>query len=68
MYWMSNVPQHCDLCDSTIKTVFVDGKTKSGPWGCLCSACHRAHGYGLGTGLGQEYKKQKDGRWKKTQG
>ena len=58
--WLSPPPRQCDLCHSPITDVFVDGKTRSGPWGALCPRCHRAHGLGLGTGRGQKYKLTRD--------
>lgn len=57
--WLGVVPKVCDLCHRTLGTVFVDGKTKSGPWGIMCPSCHKYHGYGLGVGKGQKYRKTK---------
>ena len=31
----------------------VDGKTRMGPWACMCEACFALYGVGLGTGKGQ---------------
>jgi hypothetical protein len=67
-HWMGTPPTKCDLCGKVITSTFVDGKTKSGPWGILCPSCHKSAGIGLGTGLGQQYKKQDDSRWLKTKG
>jgi hypothetical protein len=47
---------------------FVDGKTCMGPWANMCMACHRKYGAGLGTGLGQHYRRQVDNRWLKVGG
>jgi hypothetical protein len=44
---------------------FVDGKTRQGPWGLLCWLCWRGQGFALGTGTGQRYVQQPDGRWLK---
>lgn len=66
--WLSPVPKNCDLCGTLIKTVFVDGKTRMGPWGCLCPLCHLHQGYGFGVGRGQRYIKQVDGSWLKVGG
>ena len=41
-----------------------------GPWATMCSECYmkvRAHA-GLGTGLGQKYQRQDDGRFLKIRG
>jgi hypothetical protein len=46
-----------------------DGKTKMGPWACMSSYSWEKHGCGkLGTGFGQKYKRQADGRWLKVEG
>jgi hypothetical protein len=69
-YWMGTLPETCDTCGTPIIDIFYDAKTKFGPWGCMCPTCQTL-GPGLnklGTGLGQEYKKQADGRWLKTAG
>lgn len=48
---------------------FIDGKTIYGPWGIMAGGQSFAtHGVGLGTGKGQRYAKQPDGRWKKVEG
>lgn len=53
-----------------ITNSFVDGKTIHGPWGIMASGQSFAiNGCGrLGTGYGQRYEKQKDGRWMKVEG
>lgn len=40
----------------------------TGPWGNLCAECFRGNGCRLGTGRGQKYEKQADGRWIKVGG
>lgn len=70
VYWISPVPEKCETCDNPITTIFYDGKTEYGPWACMCPSCQTlGPGLGrLGTGIGQEYTKMPDGRWKKTGG
>ena len=58
----------CDIDHRPFVAVMYDAKTKSGPWGNLCDRCFEAHGVGLGTGLGQRYERQDDGRWLRTAG
>jgi hypothetical protein len=41
----------CDVCNSP--RAIVDGKTKSGLWANMCTACFSEYGVGIGTGLGQ---------------
>lgn len=70
VYWLSPVPSNCQTCAAGIGEVFFDAKTQFGPWACLCPTCQE-FGPGLGqvgTGRGQKYEKQKDGKWLKTEG
>jgi cell division protein FtsI/penicillin-binding protein 2 len=53
----------------TITNVMIDGKTKNGPWAIMTPTSWRQHGVGkLGTGYGQKYEKQIDGRFLKVEG
>lgn len=68
VYWLSAV-NGCDICGTPLTTEMCDIKTKQGPWGLLCMPCVKTHTTGkLGTGLGQKYAKQPDGRWLKIAG
>ena len=67
-YWLSPAPETCDICGTPLTSVFVDGRTTLGPWGCMCVKCHKRGGYGLGTGSGQKYEKQSDNKWVKVGG
>lgn len=67
-FWLSPPPKQCDLCQVAITDNFVDGATKNGPWGCMCIKCHKVFGNGCGTGLGQWYTKQNNGKWLKVEG
>lgn len=69
--WLSAPPVGCDLCSLRIDKKFIDGKTKFGPWACMCPHCHRDHGGELGLGKGQEYTKTFEQGvvvWKRTGG
>jgi hypothetical protein len=70
-YWMGPAPEKCDICAAPIDIRFFEAKTQlRGMWANMCFSCH-ALGPGLGrlgNGLGQEYKKQKDGKWLKVGG
>lgn len=68
VWWSSENPTNCDSCGSKIKDMFFDAKTKGGPWGCLCLSCFTLDGVGLGTGRGQRYQKQSNGRFLKVSG
>jgi hypothetical protein len=61
-------PSQCDLCAAKIVDTFYDAATKWGQWGNVCPKCFVQGGMTLGTGRGQEYKKQTDGTFKKTRG
>lgn len=67
-YWMGPAPAHCDMCKAPIDKMFFDMRTTMGPWGNGCSGCFHKYGVGLGTGMGQRYELQTDGRFMKTGG
>ncbi len=67
-HWTGDVLPECQICNEPITHVFVDGRTKFGPWAIMCDACHRHYGKGLGIGNGQRYVKQTDGVFYKTPG
>jgi hypothetical protein len=66
--YYSGAPELCDTCSKPLVKLMYDAKTVMGPWGNICSMCFKQYGTGLGTGKGQKYEKQDDGRWLKTGG
>ena len=66
-YWTGDPPAKDDFGDPITKE-FIDGMTKIGPWAFMTPASFRKRGVGLGTGRGQRYEKQKDGKWLKVEG
>lgn len=75
VYWQGPVGpkaadgSQLDDFDQPITDEFIDGKTVMGPWGNMSPKSWARHGVGrLGTGYGQRYKKQSDGRWLKVEG
>ena len=56
-------PHLCDVCSLSVGSTFYDCKTRLGGWGYLCIPCFALFGVGLGTGMGQEYRKGPDGRF-----
>ncbi len=67
-YWMGTVGVKDDF-GILIRVEFVDGKTQMGPWAIMAPISYMRYGVGqLGTGYGQRYKKQPDGRWLKVEG
>lgn len=67
-YWLSPVGGFDDF-DMPISETIIDGKTTMGPWALMTPSSWRLYGVGrLGTGLGQKYEKQDDGKWLKVEG
>lgn len=66
-YWHGTIEPNDDF-GLPITDKFIDGATVYGSWAIMTPKSHRANGRGLGTGKGQEYTKQSDGRWLKTGG
>lgn len=65
----ANPPLGCDVCHSPIGDDLFDAKIKpTGYWGNLCRQCFEFRGVGLGTGRGQHFKRQSDGRYLKVGG
>jgi hypothetical protein len=67
VYWTGTSPVVDDFGEQ-ITAAFVDGKTRHGPWAIMSPASFVLEGIALGTGRGQKYEKQADGRWLKTEG
>jgi len=65
--WVGEPPTRCDICGKRIKNIFIDGKTRMGPWAFMCPECHRRFGVGLGVGRGQKYVKNGE-EWVKKEG
>lgn len=68
-YWSSPVPTYDDF-GFEIEDEFVDGRVAGrSSWGLMSPQAWALHGCGqLGTGHGQRYKLQSDGRWLKVEG
>lgn len=64
-----NPPKECDVCHGPFtESIMFDGKTCYGPWANMCMSCFNTIGVGLGTGLGQQYRKNDSGDWVKVAG
>ena len=58
----------CDFCKGPFRGDVMYDANLGGPWGNVCQRCFDMHGCRLGTGFGQKYEKQKDGKWLKVGG
>ena len=67
-YWLSPVPEGCQLCSRPFLGIMYDARIRTGQWANMCSSCHRSYGVGLGLGRGQRYMLQKNGKWLKVGG
>lgn len=63
-----NPPKVCDVCHKPFGIFMYDAKTCYGPWANMCETCFNTIGVGLGTGLGQQYKKNDQEQWVKVTG
>lgn len=67
-YWLGAIPSEDDF-GLPITDEFIDGITHYGSWALMTPRMWHINGYGkLGTGYGQRYKKQEDGRFLKVEG
>lgn len=67
-YWHGKIGEKDDF-GGAISDVFIDGAVKGmGSWAIMNLANHAKFGRGLGTGMGQKYEKQPDGKWLKIEG
>lgn len=67
VYWSGKIGPADDF-KRTLFFEFIDGRTRMGPWAIMSPRSFAQYGVGLGTGRGQRYKRQDDGRWLKVEG
>lgn len=72
VYWISPLGGFDDFGDPYDLNpggIMYDAKTDLGPWANMTEKSFKEHGPGrLGTGFGQKYVMQEDGRWLKVEG
>ena len=67
--WMGDLNDECQICHLSFGDTMYDAAIgPGGPWGNICRACFVEQGCSLGMGRGQEYVRQRDGRWAKVAG
>lgn len=68
--YIGTPPTACDICKRPITNRFYDMATTMGPWANMCPTCALA-GPGIGkcgTGRGQQYRREDDGKFYKIEG
>lgn len=68
VYWTGPLPEACQLGGGPFNGVMYDANLPGIGWGNWCYETFRAAGGKLGTGFGQKYRLQDDGRWLKVEG
>jgi hypothetical protein len=70
VYWQGSL-RSVDDFDVPYDGTMYDGRTIHGPWANMTETSWQLHAFNphrLGTGYGQKYKQQADGRWLKVEG
>jgi len=59
----------CDICGIECEDELYDAVTKYGPWATMCKDCFKKESINkLGTGYGQHYVKNEEGKFMKVEG
>jgi hypothetical protein len=66
-YWQGSITT-CNMCGGLFNGRMFDARLGNQGWGNICKDCFRDYNCSLGTGSGQEYSQQPDGRWLKVGG
>lgn len=67
VYWCGDPGDTCQISGEPFDGVMYDARTPYG-WANICQNVFTRHGCRLGTGFGQKYELQNNGRWMKTAG
>lgn len=67
VYWIGSNPTHCEISGEALGDTMYDARTPYG-WAIICKTTFRRLHCQVGTGFGQRYKLQPDGRWLKDAG
>lgn len=67
IYWTGDIGCDDDF-NEPIQNVFYDAKMITGQWAIMAPSTWKRLSGRIGTGYGQKYEKQSDGRWMKVEG
>jgi hypothetical protein len=67
IYWCGPLEPNCQISSKPFDGVMYDASTPLG-WANICQEVFDRYNCRLGTGLGQKYLLQDDGRWLKVEG
>ncbi len=67
IFWCGPIDK-CQLTGDELGDTMYDARLPSGQWGNIGQRAFEENGCRLGTGLGQKYKRQEDGRWLLVEG
>lgn len=69
IYWAGDIPAVCQLSGRAIIDAFIDGShPRHGSWAIFHPDAFAEIGGRLGTGYGQRYERQADGRFWRVEG
>lgn len=63
VFWCGSNVTHCQVTGEKLEDVMYDAMVMSGRWANIGQTAFDKYGCQLGTGLGQKYERQEDGRW-----
>lgn len=68
IYWCGPLSDNCQLSGKPFGDTMYDANLPGVGWGNFNEETFNSRGGRLGTGFGQKYEKQSDGRWLKVAG
>jgi len=67
-YWCGPVPAVCEISGKPFNGVMYDASVPGLGWAHICYDTFKQYSCKVGSGMGQKYRKQDDGRWLKVEG
>lgn len=68
VYWCGRVPERCEISKEPMGSVMYDCRLPKWGWANINERTFKEYGCKTGTGFGQKYARQNDGRWLKVGG